>query len=271
MLGAALYLPETWLTADARQQAGIPVAIQLQEKLRLALALLRQIRAAGFGVTALLGDAEFGDHATLRPTWHQLKLPCKRANEPHPKRLQVTDGSHPKAVRPIAAQLPARAWRRVTWRNGTNRPWPAHFTALRVTPATDWRARRLAPEVGVLFGRDWGTTPRVKAYLVDVPPTASLGALVRLAHLRWAIEQQYQELKDELRLDHVEGRSRRGWHRHVALTALAYAWLQNEHRRAGARLPKLPVVRAVITEILASAFFRHAAALLRHDAETQGI
>ena len=78
---------------------------------------------------------------------------------------------------------------------------------------------------------------------------------MRLAHHRWAIEQQYQELKDELGLDHFEGRSFVGWHRHVVLTAMAYTWLQDERRRAGARLPTLPVARAVITEILTAHFF----------------
>lgn len=277
MLGAALYLPEAWLTPKTRQLAKIPATIRFQEKWRLALTLLRQVRAAGFHVTAVLGDAEFGDNAILRRTLHRLKLPYalgisstvtafrgtptvaipvrRRPHAPHPTRLQVTDGSQPEAVRTIAAQLPARAWRRVTWRNGTNRPWAAHFAALRVTPATDWRARRLAPEVWVLFERDLGATPRIKAYFVALPPTASLRALVHLAHQRWAIEQQYQELKDELGLDHFEGRSFPGWHRHVVLTALAYAWLQHERRRSGARLPTLPMARAVMTEILTAHFF----------------
>ena len=76
-----------------------------------------------------------------------------------------------------------------------------------------------------------------------------------LAHQRWAIEQQYQELKDELGLDHFEGRSLPGWQRHVVLTAIAYAWLQAERRRRGARLPTLPIARAVITEILTAHFF----------------
>ena len=76
-----------------------------------------------------------------------------------------------------------------------------------------------------------------------------------MAHQRWAIEQQYQELKDELGLDHFEGRSLPGWQRHVVLTALAYAWLQAERRRRGARLPTLPIARAVITEILTAHFF----------------
>ena len=158
-------------------------------------------------------------------------------------------------MRAIAAALPAHAWRRVSWRNGTNRPWAAHFAALRVTPAHDWRGRRLAPEVWLLFERDLGATPRVKAYLIALPPTASLQSLVRLAHHRWAIEQQYMELKDELGLDHFEGRSFVGWHRHVVLTALAYTWLQDARRRAAARVPTLPVARAVITEILTAHFF----------------
>jgi SRSO17 transposase len=277
MVGAALYLPEEWLTPDARARARIPASIRFQEKWRLALTLLRQIRAAGFQVTAVLGDAEFGDNATLRRTLHRLQLPYalgisstltvfrgtprvavpmrKRPNAPHPKRLQVTDASQPEAVRTIAARLPARAWRRVSWRNGANRPWAAHFAALRVTPAHDWRSRRLAPEVWLLFERDLGATPRVKAYLVALPGTTSLRALVRLAHHRWAIEQQYMELKDELGLDHFEGRSFVGWHRHVVLTAMAYTWLQDARRRAGARLPTLPVARAVITEILTAHFF----------------
>ena len=277
MLGAALYLPEEWLTPEARQRARIPASIRFQEKWRLALTLLRQIRAAGFQVTAVLGDAEFGDNATLRRTLHRLKLPYalgisstltvfrgtpRVAVPPRqpgrsrpPTRLQLSDDHRPEAVRAIAAGLPSRAWRRVTWRNGTNRPWAAHFAALRVTPAHDWRAHRLAPEVWLLFERDLGATPRIKAYLVALPRTASLRSLVRLAHHRWAIEQQYEELKDELGLDHFEGRSFVGWHRHVVLTAMAYTWLQDRRRRAGAHVPTLPVARAVITEILTAHFF----------------
>jgi SRSO17 transposase len=75
MLGAALYLPEAWLTPEARQRAQIPRTVRFQEKWRLALTLLRQIRASGFQLTAVVGDAEFGDNATLRRTLHRAKLP----------------------------------------------------------------------------------------------------------------------------------------------------------------------------------------------------
>jgi SRSO17 transposase len=186
MLGAALYVPNTWLTDEARAHGKIPATSRFQEMWQLALTLLRQIRAAGFHIAAVLGDADLGDNALLRRTLHRWKLPYalgisstltvfrgtpsvaiprrKRPNAQHLTRLQVTDGSRPEAVRAIAAQLPARAWRRVSWRNGTNRAWAADFTALRVMPATDWR-RRLAPEVWLLLERDRGTTPASKRTL----------------------------------------------------------------------------------------------------------
>jgi SRSO17 transposase len=253
MLGAALYLPDDWLTPDARQRAKIPTAVRFQEKWRLALTLLRQARAAGLQITAVLGDADFGDNRTLRQHLHRSGLAYALGVS---STLTVWRAGMARAesVRTIAAQLPRRAWRVVSWRNGRNRPWKAHFAAVRAAPAQRWPHRR-APEIWVLFERDLGTTPRVKAYFVALPPTASLRALVRLAHHRWAIEQQYQELKDELGLDHFEGRSYPGWNRHVLLTALAYTWLQHERRRAGARLPSLPIARAVITEVLTAHFF----------------
>ena len=74
-LGATLYLPEAWLTARQRAQARIPATTRFQEKWRLALTLLRQVRAAGFTVTAVVADAEFGDNATLRRILHRAKLP----------------------------------------------------------------------------------------------------------------------------------------------------------------------------------------------------
>jgi SRSO17 transposase len=277
MLGASLYLPDAWLTPEARHRARIPATVLFQEKWRLALTLLRQVRTSGITVTAVLGDAEFGDNATLRRALHRAKLPYALGvsstltvfpgtpaltvpvplvgkGRPRTRRL-LAPGVESVAVSAFAAEQPAKAWRLVTWRNGTNRPWRARFLAHRVTPAHDWRERRVAAEVWLLCERDLGSTPRTKHYLVDLPATTSLRALVHLAHQRWAIEQQYQELKDELGLDHFEGRSLPGWQRHVVLTALAYAWLQAERGRRGARLPTLPIARAVITEILTAHFF----------------
>jgi SRSO17 transposase len=278
LLGATLYLPEEWLTPPQRARANIPAAVQFEPKWRLALTLLRQVRAAGFTVTAVVGDAEFGDNATLRCTLHRAKLPYALGvssdlkvflgtpaleappplagrGRPRTQRRLPPD-TYTVEARAWATTQGPRQWRLVSWRNGTNPAWRARFCAVRVTPAHEWRERRrLAPEVWLLCQRDLGSTPTSKYYLVDLPPTASLRALVRLAHQRWAIEQQYQELKDEIGLDHFEGRSLPGWQRHVVLTAIAYSFLQNERRRRGQTGLTLPRVRAVIQEVLTAHFF----------------
>ena len=255
LLGAQLYLPETWLTPAQRTRAHIPAAQTFQPKWQLALTLWRQVRAAGFTITAVVGDAEFGDNATLRRTLHRAKVPYALGvssdvkvflGTPRvrtPARVVGQGGPRRRphlaaetltiAARAWAATQPPRQWRIVTWRNGANPPWRARFCAVRVTPTHDWRQRRLAPDVWLLCERDLGPEPCTKYYLVNLPPTASLRALVRLAHQRWAIEQQYQELKDEIGLDHFEGRTLPGWQRHVVLTAIAYSFLQNERRRRG--------------------------------------
>lgn len=277
MLGAQLYLPEEWLTPPQRARARIPETVSFRPKGQIALTLWRQARAAGFEITAVLGDAEFGNNATLRRAFHRAHLPYALGvssdlkvflgtpvlaapppltGKGRPRtRLQLAPGTTTVDARAWAATQAPRRWRLVSWRNGTNPPWRARFCATRVTPAHDWRDRRLAPEVWLLCERDLGPTPRTKYYLVNLPATASLRTLVRLAHQRWAIEQQYQELKDEIGLDHFEGRTWPGWERHVVLTAIAYSFLQNERRRRGQTHLTLPQVRAVMTEVLCAHFF----------------
>ena len=276
-VGAKLYLADAWLTPEARARARIAPTVRFQEKWRLALTLLRQVRAAQIRVTAVLADAEFGDNSQLRDYLHRTGLPYAvgisstvtvfrgtpvlRPPQPirrgRPRiRPTLPDGVTPIAVATLAASWPARQWRTIRWRNApAARRWAARFAAARVTPAHAWRQRRLPPDVWLLAQEDVGATPRIKYYLIDLPPTASLRALVQLAHQRWAIEQQYQELKDELGLDHFEGRSLPGWERHVALTALAYTFLQVERQRPASRVLTLPHVRAIIREVLTAHFF----------------
>jgi len=277
LLGAHLYLPQAWLTAARRAQARIPSTTPFQEKWRHALTLLRQVRAAGFRITAVLGDAEFGDNSTLRTTLHRAGLPYAlgisstvsvfigtptlqapaggRTGRPR-TRPTLPVGIAPLAVAAEVATWPTARWQMITWQNApTGRVWRARFAAMRVTPAHAWRQRRLAPEVWLLAERDLGPTPRTKYYLVHLPITASLDDLVQLAHQRWAIEQQYQELKDELGFDHFEGRSLPGWQRHAALIAVAYTFLQVQRQRHAARDLTLPRVRAIIQEVLTAHFF----------------
>jgi SRSO17 transposase len=260
LVGAQLYLPEGWLTPAQRARGKIPDTVIFQEKWRLALTLLRQVRAAGIAITAVVADAEFGDCTTFRRTLHRLQLAYAVGVS---STLTVFRGTPallpdvvPVKVRDLVATIPVRAWRLVSWRNGKkNAPWRARFWACRVTPAHDWRRRVVAPEIWLLCQRDLGTTPETKYYFVHLPATASLKALVRLTHQRWAIEQQYAELKDELGLDHFEGRSYHGWHRHVALTAIAYAFVQGERLRRHRDTLTFPQARAVITDILTAHYF----------------
>jgi SRSO17 transposase len=293
-LGVLLYLPQAWSEdATRRAAARIPSTVSFQEKWRHALTLIRRARAAGLQLTAVVADAEFGDITAFRRMLHQWRLPyalgvsrhltvfrgtpavhippSSRTGRPR-SQLVLVKATRPITVRALALALPARAWRRVTWRNGTNRPWAARFAALRVTPANEWRNRRLAPEVWLLCEQDLGLTPRIKYFFVNLPAAAPLTQLVRLAHQRWAIEQQYQELKTELGLDHFEGRSYPGWHHHVVLTAVAYAFLQRERMRHDADPAlTLPAVRAILTEVFTALLFAQKPSYLKRIQELQNI
>jgi len=278
LVGALLYLPTSWLTPEQRSRGRIPARVGFQEKWRQALTLLRQVRAAGLTVTAVVADAEFGDCTAFRRALHYLRLayalgisstltvfrgtPALHAAPGRTGGRRGCPRSRPSlppdvgalTVRALAAAVPDRAWRVVSWRNGTRRAWRARFWRCRVTPAHDWRHRRLAPEVWLLCQRSLrGHDP--KYFLVHLPPTASLHAVVRLAHQRWAIEQQYAELKTELGLDDFVGRFYPGWNRHVALVALAHAFLQTERRRRGPTRLTFPQARAVMTDILTAYHF----------------
>jgi len=275
-LGALLYLPEVWASDAARRLgARVPTAIGFQEKWRLALTLVRRSRAAGLTLTAVVADAEYGDNSIVRRTLHRLRLPYALGISPTLTVFRGTptlriDPQQPPprnrragwpdqasvSVHTLSDTLPARAWRRVQWRNGTNPPWTAAFAARRVTPATDWKHRRLAPEIWLLCERGLGPTGRRKHYFVSLPATASLAQLVRLAHHRWAIEQHYQDLKTELGLDHFEGRSYPGWQHHMVISAVAFAFLQTERMRPreGPRLT-FPQVRAFVQEIFTGLLF----------------
>ena len=224
----------------------------------------------------MLADAEFGDVTAFRAALHRLRLPyavgisshltvfATRPRlvrpEPTPRgrprtRWQMVRAVAPIAVRALIATLPRSAWRRVTWRNGTQPTRHARFTAVRITPAHDWRRGRLAPEIWLLCEEEAGRTRRLKYYFVNLPAAASLRALVRLTHQRWAIEQPYQELKSELGLDHFEGRTWPGWQHHAVLTAVAHAYIQHERMRRGAAGLTFPAVRAIVQEIFTALLF----------------
>lgn len=278
LVGAALYLPTAWTEdVERRRKTRIPAGTVFQEKWRLALQLLRQVRAAGVKVTAVVADAGYGDVTTLRRTLHHLKLPyalgisstltvfqgTPRIHPAHvvrgprqrrPRASLVDPAERAVAVSALAAALPATAWRAITWQHGANPPRRAHCAAVRVTPAQDWgRQRRVAPAVWLLCERPDDHADE-RYFFIHLPPTTPLEELVTLAHQRWPIEQQYQQLKTELGLDHFEGRTFPGWHHHVVLSAVAYAFLQQE-RITRAPTITFETIRAIVQEVFVGLLF----------------
>jgi SRSO17 transposase len=255
--------------------ARVPPTARVTEKWRLALTLWRRVRAAGFALTAVVADAEYGDTSLFRAALHRGHLPYAlgisptltvfrgtptvRVDRTQPAPRNRHGGwpdQRPVSVRRLSDALPARAWHRVTWRNGRQPAWEADVAAVRVTPATEWRRRRLAPEVWLLCEGGLGPTGRRTHCFIALPPRASLQRLVNLAHQRWAIEQHDQHLTSELGLDHFEGRTYPGWQHHMVLTAIAHSFLQAERRRSrpGPTLT-FPAVHAIVQEVFTGLLF----------------
>ena len=238
-----LYVPESWTTdAPRRRSAGIPETLQFRQKWRIALAHVRTVLKAGFTVAGVVVDADYGSNAAFRDGLERLGL--RYAVAIRGAATFGTPGARlTAAATVIAAAAHPDAWQTVTWGAGTTGALTAAFYAVRV------RALKGRGDRWLLCER--AADDVQKYYLLNLAPTASLKALVTLARARWPIEQQYRELKDDLGLDHFEGRSYRGWAHHVVLTAVAFTFLQLERGRPTAALrPTLPVVRGWVREIM---------------------
>ena len=250
-----LYVPESWTTdALRRQSVGIPETLQFRQKWRIALAHVRTVLKAGFAVTGVVVDADYGSNAAFRDGLERLGL--RYAVAIRGVATFGTPGARLTATAAvIAAAAPLNHWHTVTWGAGTTGALTAAFYAVRV------RAVKGRGDRWLLCERSADDVQ--KYYLLNLAATASLKALVTLARARWPIEQQYRELKDDLGLDHFEGRSYRGWAHHVVLTAVAFTFLQLERGRPAVPLrPTLPVVRGWVREIMGLLYVIHNRRLL---------
>jgi SRSO17 transposase len=249
-----LYVPASW-TSDAlrRTAAGIPATLQFREKWRMALAHVRTVVKAGFTVTGVVVDADYGSNAAFRDGLERLGL--RYAVAIRGGVTFWTSGARRTRTAARIAAAPAADWQTVTWGAGTTGTLTAAFYAVRVRASKGRGDRWLLCERSADDVR--------KYYLLNLAPTASLKTLVTLARARWPIEQQYRELKDDLGLDHFEGRSYRGWTHHVVLTAVAFTFLQLERGRDDADgRPTLPVVRGWVREIMGLLYVIHNRQLL---------
>jgi SRSO17 transposase len=161
-----------------------------------------------------------------------------------PSRLRQPPGKAPTAARDLAFALPAAAWRTVTWREGMR----GRFAAFRVRPAHRDAARGiLRPVEWLLVEWPKGEAAPTKYFLSTLPERTSLRRLVHLAKLRWRIERDFEDLKQEVGLGHYEGRGWRGFHHHATLAIAAYGFLVAERaalppsaRRWRPKAPGLP-------------------------------
>ncbi len=249
-----LYLPKVWAEDAVRQRkAMVPESIAFATKPAIALA---QIAALAADPTVpegvVLADAGYGADSAWRAGLAELGLsyhvgvlpntglwapgtgpvvPPRKAGRGRPaKRLKHAEGQAPQSAKALAQGLPAAAWQQVAWREGTTaEPLRGRFAGLRVRPSHgDKRRSEPWPEVWLWIEWPEGEREPSKYWLANLPADTSLERLVYLAKLRWLIERDYQELKQELGLGHYEGRGWPGFHHHAALAIAAYGFLLSE-------------------------------------------
>jgi SRSO17 transposase len=254
-LDADLYLPEdSWGNDPQRRQAvGIPAEIGYRPKWQIGLALLARAKANGF-MGVVLADCAYGDVTEFRQAldaegWRwcvgiekTLKViaadadlgevpPYTGQGRPPSRREKVYPGATSESVLEWA-QSRAGDFRKVTWREGSKGKLSSRFAAWRVRPAHKLSAGK-EPLAACWLLVEWpeGEAAPTKYFFSNLPEGTALVQLVRTAKGRWWVEHSYKELKDELGLDHFEGRSWRGWQHHVTLVMLAYAFLVLQRRQ----------------------------------------
>src|SRR4051812_28486539 len=250
-----LYLPLEW-TADTerRAAAGIPETVGFLTKPEIALEQIQAACAAGLPRGVVLMDAGYGTNTWLREEIDALGLayvagippqtsvwspgtaplpPLPRSGRGRPPKLMRRDAEHrPVSVQALALGLPAASWQTVSWRDGSAGALTSRFARVRVRAAhrDEWRTEPRDEEWLLIEWREGGAEP-AKYWLATLPPDMPFDRLVDLAKLRWRIERDYQELKQELGLGHYEGRGWRGFHHHATLCIAAYAFLIAERAR----------------------------------------
>jgi len=247
-LDFTLYLPEEWLVEEPRrQEAEIPKEVTFQPKWALALGLLDRAAVWEVPPGVVVADAGYGNTSEFRAglverglafvvgvqgttgVWADWGTTPQSRGRPGRPRLRPAEVGAPMGVSEMSRNWPQERWQRVTWREGAKGPLVSRFATARVR--TSHRAGHGGTEEGFLWLLvEWPETEEAptKFWLSNLPAETDLLNLVRLAKIRWWIEQGYQQLKNELGLDHYEGRTWQGWHHHVTMTMLAFGFLALE-------------------------------------------
>jgi SRSO17 transposase len=250
-----LYLPENWASdAERRKAAGVPEAIAFHTKPTIALGQIRQAVEQGIPSAPVLADSAYGHETQFREgitelglryvvgvqenttVWRPGEAPQRKKRRKGrgrpPTRLHRDRDHQPVSVKQLALELPDQAWKMVTWREGTRQKLRSRFAAVRIRPAhRDHLRSEPYPEEWLLIEWPASEAQPTKYWLSTLPAQTRLSTLVRLAHHRWIIERDYEELKQELGLGHYEGRGWRGFHHHATLCIAAYGFLVIERTR----------------------------------------
>ena len=242
-----LYLPSDW-TDDAKRckAAGVPKTVRFATKGALAWEQIEAALAAGIPKGTVLADAGYGDEAAFRDrlqergltyavgirqttkVWWGKYQPATVPEQTRgrPRMRLKRDAAHqPISVLELAKKLPAKSYRTVTWREGTNTRLSSRFARVRCRVAHDNRPRE---EQWLIIEWPAGESQPTKYFLSNLPEDTPFKTLVHTLKMRWRIEHDYRELKEEVGLDHYEGRNWRGFHHHASLCIAAYGFLMLE-------------------------------------------
>ena len=239
-----LYLPQSWANDEARRKkAGVPEEIEFKTKPQIALEQIKWACEAGLPGGVVIIDAGYGVEAKFRSEIGALKLKyvagVKTTNTvwapdtvAWPLAANSRRGrneSTPISIEKLALALPKSSWRTIRWRDGTNEILSSRFARVRVRSAHDRHAaRERVPEEWLLIEWPPNEAAPTKFWLSTLGRNVIFAHLVHTAKLRWRIERDYLELKQEIGLGHFEGRGWRGFHHHATLCIAAYAFLVAE-------------------------------------------
>jgi SRSO17 transposase len=257
-----LYLPQGWTSDRERlRKAGVPEDIGFKTKHEIAIDQLRWACAAGLPRGVALMDGGYGNNSNLRAditalglsyvagilsnttVWAPDTAPLsakKWSGRGRPPKLLRRDAKHkPLSVKELALGLPKRAWRKIEWREGSAKPLCSRFACVRVRVARrDFKRSESWPQEWLLIEWPKGEKEPTKYWLSTLPEDITLQRLVYAAKLRWRIERDFQELKQEVGLGHFEGRGWRGFHHHATLCIATYGFLISEREAIPPSTPR---------------------------------
>ena len=236
-----LYLPKAWAEdVERRRKVGVPEDVTFKTKPEIALDHIRWAHETGLPGKMVLLDAGYGNDSKLRAAIAELErtyvagilpqtlvwkpgvrpgLPPKKRRRNAPETISVKD---------LALGLGPKKWRTIKWREGTNEWLSSRFACVRVHVASSHQRPKKQTKEWLLIEWPKGEKEPTKYWLSTLPRHTTLRDLVDAAKLRWRVERDYEELKQEVGLGHFEGRRWRGFHHHATLCIAAYGFLISE-------------------------------------------